>query len=191
MGRAGRGPGPVVSRGDGGAYWAAMGRPPAPLVAAGILVAGVLAAGILVAGSRDGGGSEEAFCAALPDVPPLGSVLDQLESQDRDAAQGSLAATVERYEELDDAAPSEINGDVATVVALVTEIADALAVDAEDPVTAGERLAAIDPDTEEVAESAERIATYAAERCDIVLNPATTVLVPTSPPATDATTTPP
>ncbi|CAN5680020.1 hypothetical protein BH20ACT2_BH20ACT2_19370 [soil metagenome] len=157
-------------------YLVAMPRPPARALAA------VVAAVVLAMGCSGGGGSEEAFCAALPDVPPLSLVLDQLEALDREETQGALATTLERYAELDDAAPDEIDGDVATVTDLVTEIADALAVDAEDPVTAAERLTTIDPATDEVGAAADRIAVYASERCDIDLNPTTTSVAPPPPP---------
>jgi hypothetical protein len=58
------------------------------------------------------------------------------------------------------------------VVDLVEQIAEALSVDPDDPGAATERIGELEADTEEVGDAARRVADYAADECDIDLNPA-------------------
>ncbi|CAN5794376.1 hypothetical protein BH24ACT3_BH24ACT3_05260 [soil metagenome] len=122
-------------------------------------------------GCSDADGSDEAFCAALPDVPELAAVLDHFERSDPESALRNLDGAVERYRELEAAAPGDIRDEVATVVDLVERIADALGTDPDDPNEAAALLAEIEPDAAEVADAAEGVAAYASSTCGVEINP--------------------
>lgn len=132
------------------------------------LVAGG-ASGLTACG--DDSGSEEAFCRQVTDLPPLDAAIDDFSEADATELGRRLSSTAEAYDALRDAAPDDIRGSVDEVVDLVDAILDAVEADAEDPEKVADALRDAVLEHPGAADASTRVVAYAADRCDVQLNP--------------------
>ena len=118
------------------------------------LIAAIATCSMIVAACGDddggGGGSAEEFCALFVES---NDTIEFSDDEDPSAAIAALNA-------LEDAAPSEIRGDVQTAVEGFTRIAE---IDFEN--TSVEDLAALEEDFVESGEAAERVEDWVLSNC--------------------------
>jgi hypothetical protein len=148
-----------------------VGRSPRSSLHAGAVAALVLAGPALVAGAcAKPKGSKEELCEQLPDTPALESVLAGFTTTDPDALRASVDDAIERFRDLEAAAPREIKPDVAEVVVVVEEIGEAVKEDPEDREAVADAVRSIALEHTGAAAAALRLADYASRECGIDLN---------------------
>ena len=132
-------------------------------------------------------GSEKAFCREVANAPTIDSVVSGFTDADQGELDKRLADAAEAYDDIAKAAPGEIRGDVDTVVRLVDAVIDAVKDHSEDPEVVAEQVRNAVVDNPGSIKAAASIAIYAANNCNLELNP-TVEDGPTS--STTSTTTP-
>lgn len=118
------------------------------------------------------GGSREAFCAGVVAVPTLETVVAGFAEADPQTRDRRLSQAGTAYAELRAASPDEIDGAVGRVVDLVEDLLETVAEHGDDPEVVVEELRASMADHEGVQGAATEVVTYAAEQCDVALDPA-------------------
>ena len=81
-------------------------------LAAVVVLLGVL--GGALAACSDDDGSQESFCARLPETPDLADVVRDLDSAEPEQLDDRLSNAADSYGDLRDASPDEIRDDVET-----------------------------------------------------------------------------
>lgn len=130
--------------------------------------------GLGAAGCSSEPGSTAAFCDQVDEVPALEAVLARFSETDPAVLQDRIDKARDAYEELAEAAPSKIQSDTAEVVALVDEILVAVEEHPGDPAEAADQLRAAMDEHPDAAAARDRVAAFAEDRCDIVLDPVLT-----------------
>jgi hypothetical protein len=136
------------------------------------LAAACAAALVLVgapACSDDDGGSREAFCAALPRTPDLATVLDDLDGTPPAELEPRLDDGVDRFRDLEDAAPDQIRDEVGRVADVVEEILDVVREHADDREVLRDELTERDGRLLAVGPAAQRVVDYARRACGVEL----------------------
>lgn len=133
----------------------------------------VVAAGAGTAACSDDGGSTEAFCEQVAQVPSFRTIFDTYDPADPAAARGELDAAVEQLRALQDAAPGEVRDDVETVAGVAERLVQALGeIDPADPLSGLEGLDDLQADFDKVDEASTNVATYTQAQCGITLDTA-------------------
>ena len=132
-------------------------------------LAAALLAGGLGACTSDGG-STEAFCAQVKQVPALEAVLARFSETDPDVLADRIAKARQAYDDLAAAAPSEIADEADEVVALVDDIFDAVEAHPTDPAAASAQLRKAMAEHRGVAADRKKVAAYARTKCDVQLD---------------------
>jgi hypothetical protein len=141
----------------------------------------VAAVGAGAPACSDSGGSKEAFCEQIAQVPSFRSIFDTYDPADPAAARAQLNAAVEQLHALQDAAPGEVRDDVETVADVAERLVKALGeIDPADPLSGLEGLDNLQADFDAVEEASTNVATYTQSQCGITLD--------TAPPTTPLTT---
>lgn len=154
--------------------------------------AGLLALLAVVAPAcADDGGSAEAFCEEVRQVPSLESVVSRFSEAEPTNLADRIAKAREAYQRMADAAPSDIDGQADAVVALVDEVLDAVEAHPDDPEAAAAAVRTAMADHEGVAEDRAEMVAYAEAECDVVLDPPVTDGATTAPSTTSSSTTVP
>ena len=139
------------------------------------LVGGVAA--VLLALTAAGGcgsddaGSSRSFCAALRSAPTLESVVAGFTGVDDAELSRRLDRAATAYDHVERTAPDEVGDDVDTVVAVVDAVIDAVRTHPDDRQAAMASVREATGTSPDLAEAATRIAGYAADECDLDLNP--------------------
>jgi hypothetical protein len=154
-----------------------------------------LAAGALLAAGLSGctsdGGSTEAFCDQVKQVPALETVLARFSEADRDVLADRIAKARSAYADLADAAPSEIADETDEVVSLVDDILDAVEEHPTDPAKASAQLRKAMAEHDDVASDRAAVADFAKDECDVQLDATLTdASTSTTSPTTGTTTEP-
>ena len=129
----------------------------------------VVGAAGLGACSKDGGSKAE-FCAQVQVVPSLETVIARFSETDPAVLDDRIDRARAAYHDLEDAAPKEIHGDTAEVVAVVDEVLDAVAAHPSDPAKATAALRAKVKQHPKVGAARARVVRYAKAECDVVLD---------------------
>jgi hypothetical protein len=133
------------------------------------IVAGAVA---LVAPACGGdGGSQEAFCAEVAEVPALESVLARFSEADPQVLADRIERARAAYQDLADAAPDAIGDETDDVVEVVEEIFAAVEDHPTDPSAAADQLRVVMADHPEVEAARREVADYALEACGLRLDP--------------------
>jgi hypothetical protein len=111
------------------------------------------------------------FCDELKQAPSLASVLAGFADQDPARLDDQLDRASAEYDDLRDAAPSEIAPDVARTVDLVHDVIEAVRTDRDDPVAAAEGVRVVIADHPDAETSSLAVADYARQECGLELNP--------------------
>lgn len=145
-----------------------------------VATAVVVLAGAATAGACAPRRSEESFCDQLKVVQDLDEVL----------AGGSGPRTAERAAQLQElhlVAPETIEPQVGRLVAVTDDLTRTMGTAADARAAAGEVFARRREEIPEITAAGRAVETYAAEHCQVELNPTAT----TPPPSTTASTTAP
>ncbi|MEO6989572.1 MAG: hypothetical protein ABI239_13105 [Aquihabitans sp.] len=118
-------------------------------------------------------GSDEAFCARLAEAPALSTVIDGFTSASPDDLDQRLSQAAESYSKLRDAAPSEVDDEVDTLVDLVDAVIDAVRTNPEDPVAAADQVRSVVGQHPDAATASETVTEYASRTCKIELGTTT------------------
>jgi hypothetical protein len=133
--------------------------------------------GPIVACSSDSG-SREAFCAEVVTVPSLETVLAGFAERDPQTRERRLGEAGAAYAELREASPDEIDGPVGQVVDLVEDLLETVTEHGDDPEVVADELRSSMGDHEGVQDAAIEVVAYAAEQCDVALDPAVGAVAP-------------
>lgn len=126
-------------------------------------------------------GSREAFCAEVVTVPDLETVLTGFADTDPQTRDRRLREAGAAYEELRAASPGEIDGPVGRVVDLVEDLLETVGEHGDDPEVVIDELRSAMGDHEGVEVAAAEVVAYAAEQCDVALDPSIDVDEPAGP----------
>lgn len=154
-------------------------------------IAAALALGALagVGCSRDAGSAED-FCRQVRVAPSLESELSRYFDGRSDADR--LAQVRRAYDDLAEAAPDAIRDDAAAVRDLVDEVIGAARAHPDDRAKAADQVRAAMARHRDAIGSSAALTAYAAERCDVRLDPsvatASSTTAPTSSTPTTSTT---
>ncbi len=121
--------------------------------------------------SDDGGADEAAFCRQVQELPPLEMVIDGFTETDATELGRRLDDASDAYTGLRDVAPEEIRGSVDEVVELVLAILGAVEANPDDPEAASDELRTAVVEHPDAAAASKRVVDYAADRCDVTLDP--------------------
>jgi hypothetical protein len=152
------------------------------LAIAAAVVLGALAA----AGCTHDQGSATEFCRQVRVAPSLESELSRYFDGRSDADR--LAQVRGAYDDLADAAPSAIRDDADEVRDLVHEVIDAARAHPDDRAKAADRVRAAMARHREAIGSSAALTAYAAERCDVRLDPSVATATSTTTTALTSTT---
>jgi hypothetical protein len=119
-------------------------------------------------------GSQERFCAQLPNTPDLSSLLQQLGTASPSQLEKQLSDGSDQFHELAKDAPKQIKADTERVRDTVDEILDAVRAHIDDPKALRAELAARKAHLLAVGPAAQRVVDYAADACGIELGGITT-----------------
>ena len=136
-------------------------------LAAVVVLLGVLG-GAVTACSKDEG-SQEQFCARLPETPDLADVVRDLDSAQPEQLDERLSNAADGYGDLEDASPDEIREDVGRVTDAVEGILDVVREHIDDREALRTELASRKADLLGVGPSAQRVVDYARDACGIDL----------------------
>lgn len=160
----GRWPDSASSSGDTGA----MGRLGQKLA---IGIATMACTAIAVSCTKDQG-SEQAFCRQVAKAPTVDSVVSGYTDAEGSELDARLADAASAYADLAKVAPGKIRGEVNTVVRLVDAVIAAVKEHREDPEVVADRVRAEVVNNPGSIKASIAVATYAADRCKLELNPA-------------------
>ena len=137
------------------------------------LAIGVAAAAVALStlGCTKEQGSEEAFCREVAKAPTIDSVVSGFTDADPGELDKRLADAAKSYEDIANAAPGEIRGEVDTVVRLVDAVIDAVKDHSDDPEVVADQVRNAVVDNPGSIKAAASIAIYAANNCSLELNP--------------------
>jgi hypothetical protein len=136
-------------------------------LAAVVVLLGILG-GAATACSNDGG-SEDRFCAQLPETPDLADVVRDLDSAAPEQLDDRLSNAADSYGDLRDAAPDEVRDDVDRVTDTVERILRVVREHIDDRDALRTELASRKADLLGVGPSAQRVVDYARDTCGIDL----------------------
>lgn len=121
-------------------------------------------------GCHSGGGSKEAFCAQVAQIPNLRTLFDTYDPTNPDAAKAQLDHEVAQLRTLQDASPSEVRDDVKIVADVAAKLVDAIgAIDPQAPLAGLQALDGIQADFDRVEAASTSVAAYASAQCGIEL----------------------
>ncbi|MFN8019279.1 MAG: hypothetical protein U0P45_14320 [Acidimicrobiales bacterium] len=140
----------------------------APRIAALLLAAGAATAS-LSACTKDSGSTAE-FCTQVQAVPSLETVVTRFSETDPAVLDDRIDRARAAYHDLEDAAPKEIHGDTAEVVAVVDAVLDAVAAHPSDPAKATDALRTEVKRHPKVGAARARVVRYAKAECDVTLD---------------------
>ena len=133
-------------------------------------LAALVCGALLVSGCTGDGGSTEAFCDKVDEVPSIEAVLSRFSEVDADVLADKVEKARAAYHELEDAAPGEIDGETAAVVSLVDDIFDAVIEHPDDPEEAAAQLRAAMDEHEGVDDDRAAVTAFAADECGVTLD---------------------
>jgi hypothetical protein len=139
-------------------------------MAAGAFAGALLLASGGLAACTDDAGSAEAFCTEVKQVPSLEAVLARFSEADPDVLADRIAKARTAYDELAEAAPSEIEEETDRVVALVDATLDAVEDHPDDPAKASAQLRRSVADLDGIEADRAAVAEYAQTTCDVQLD---------------------
>lgn len=155
-------------------------------------IAVIAATTATIGACTDDGGSKDAFCREVTELPPLDAAISDYAEADTTELGRRLTSTGESYDDLRDAAPQEIRASVDDVVDLVDAVLAAVRDHAEDPEVVADELRDAVIEHPAAADASARVVAYAERNCDVELDPMLEGEVPsttTAPDAGDRTTT--
>lgn len=123
-----------------------------------------------LAACTDDPGSKADFCEQVAKVPSLESVLDRFNETDPEVLDERIANAREAYAELASAAPSAIDSETDSVVALVNDVLDAVEANPDDPAKAAEQLREAMDTHEDIDAAQVAVTAYALDECGIRLD---------------------
>lgn len=134
-----------------------------------LLVVAVAALALVGCGSDDG--DDQSFCAALRSAPTLESVVSGFTALDGPELTRRLDRAASAYDNVERTAPGEVDDEVTTVVTVVDAVIEAVRDNPEDRAAAVAAVRATLRDHPDLEPAAQAISTYAADTCDLDLNP--------------------
>jgi len=129
-----------------------------------VLLAFALAVFALSACSGGGGDSTKAFCDAVHNGDNPLDVFDRYDPTNVTTASEQLQRGVERMQELERAAPSEIRSDIGVLVDVGSKLVVAL-----DPATGAKPAPDFSADLQRVQEASASVTQFAADHCGVDL----------------------
>ena len=141
-------------------------------VMAGMALVALITAASGCTGS-DSSGSDEAFCARLAETPALSTVIERFTSASSGELDQRLDEAAEAYAALRDAAPGEIDDEVATLVDLVDAVIGAVRSNPDDTVAVADQVRSVIGDHPEADAASIEVTDYAARTCNIELGTTT------------------
>jgi hypothetical protein len=131
-----------------------------------VLATTLVLAALFGSACSGGGGSTKAFCDALRSGDNPLDVFDRYDPTNRATARDQLQRGVDRMKQLEQAAPSEIRGDMQVLVDVGSKVVSAL-----DP--SGSTAAAdFGADAQRVTDASAAVRTFASAHCGIDLDSA-------------------
>jgi len=138
-----------------------------------------LAVAIVVLCSEGKSGSTAAFCAsARTGENPL-DVFDRYDPTNVDSARDQLQRGVDRLQELEEAAPSEIHDDLKVLVDVAQQLVTAL-----DPAAKDEEIPDFTSEFDQVQAASGNVIRFAADNCGLQLDTGTSTSQVTLSPGT-------
>ncbi|MBX3315041.1 MAG: hypothetical protein KF906_12055 [Actinobacteria bacterium] len=134
-----------------------------------VALASIATMSVTACGSDDG--DSQSFCAALRSAPTLESVVSGFTALDGPELTRRLDRAAAAYDTVERTAPSEVDDEVETVVAVVDAVIEAVRNNPDDRRGAVAAVRTAISDHPDLDASAATIATYAHETCDLDLNP--------------------
>jgi len=125
--------------------------------------------------SGGGSGSTKAFCEAIHSGDNPLDVFDRYDPTNVATASEQLQRGVERMQELERAAPSEIRGDLGVLVDVGSKLVVAL-----DPATGAKPAPDFSGDAQRVQDASSAVTRFASDRCGVDLQ-APTAQAPAAP----------
>jgi len=122
-----------------------------------------LVAGIVAFASRDDGGSTAAFCASVRSGENPLDTFDRYDPSNADTAQ--LKRGVERLQQLERAAPTQIRGDLKVLVDVATQLVQAL-----DPANKGKPTVDLSGQVDRARTASENVTRFTADQCAVTLD---------------------
>jgi hypothetical protein len=148
------------------------------LVVAGVGLV-VLLAAILLLWSSGEGGSTTTFCTSLRAGDNPIDVFDRYDPTDVSSAKAQLEQGVNRLEQLERAAPSEIHNDMKVLVDVAQQLVAAL-----DPSAANRPTPDFSSQFDRVRAASGNVTRFAADRCSVSLDSGSSAAPATLPPGT-------
>jgi len=121
-----------------------------------------LVAGVIVFASRGDSGSTEAFCASVRSGENPLDTFDRYDPGNADTAQ--LQRGVERLQQLERAAPREINGDLKVLLDVARQVVQAL-----DPANRGKPVD-LSGQLDRAGAASDNVTRFTSERCGVTLD---------------------
>jgi hypothetical protein len=124
-------------------------------------VVGALALGFVACGGDD---DADAFCDKASEVETAGNSLQDLGTQDIDAAKSALDDANAKVQEAADVAPDEISDDVNTVASFIDELSNQIA-GANSPEDLLQLAQTLQGDVQELQQASDNVDQYIADSC--------------------------
>ena len=122
-----------------------------------------LVAGIVVFASRDDRGSTAAFCNSVRSGENPLDTFDRYDPSNADTAQ--LKRGVERLQQLERAAPTQIRGDLTALVDVAKQLVQAL-----DPANKGKPPVDLSGQVDRARTASGNVTRFAADQCGVTLD---------------------
>ena len=123
----------------------------------------VLVAGVALLWSRDDGGSTTAFCTSVRSGENPLDTFDRYDPSNADTAQ--LQRGVERLQQLEGAAPTQIKADVKVLVDVAQQLVKAL-----DPATRDKAAPDLTSQLDRVRTASANVTRFANDECGVTLD---------------------
>ena len=133
---------------------------------------------IVLLWSRGESGSTEGYCTAVQTGDNPLDVFDEYDPTNVETARAQLQQGVDRLRELEDAAPSEIHGDMKTLADVAQQLTDAL-----DPSNRGTTVPDFSSEFDKVSAASANVVRFTAANCGVQLDSATTTTAVVPPPS--------
>lgn len=136
-----------------------------------VAVSALVAVPLLATACGSDDGDSQSFCAALRSAPTLESVVSGFTGLDGAELTRRLDRAANAYDNVERTAPAEVDDEVTTVVAVVDAVIEAVRANPDDRAAAVAAVRAAIREHPDLQASADTISTYAADTCDLDLNP--------------------
>ena len=139
-------------------------------IAAAVTATLALATSAGLSACTDSPGSKDDFCEQGAKVPSLEAVLSRFSETDPDVLAERIDNARAAYADLASAAPSAIDSETDSVVALVDDVLNAVEDNPEDPAKAAAQLREAMVTHEDVDDAQVTVAAYALDECGVRLD---------------------